>query len=137
MKQHTDRYQKRRAADRMGRIAEIMSLLYVFTQGWQILHRRKKTPFGEIDLICQRGKTILFIEVKYRRRRTDISQILPSPDSQSRLYRATHCIFSDMQNIAATSDKLILRFDIHIWTGFGRLKHYRNVALENTSWHFE
>ena len=137
MKRAIYTYRKRRLADQLGRLAEFISLLYLRTQGWRILFRRKKTPFGEIDLICRRGNTILFVEVKYRRNQSDISQILPSPTSQTRLYRATQYIFSKLQHLEPASDMICLRFDIFIWTGFGRLKRYRNVALENTSWHFE
>ena len=137
MKQTTPNYRKKRRADRMGRLAEIVSLLYVLLQGWQILYRRKKTPLGEIDLVCKRRKTILFIEVKYRRKRRDIAQILPSPVAQTRLFQAAHFIFSNVQTAKIDGNALTLRFDIHIWTGFGRLEIYRNVALENTSWHFD
>ena len=137
MKRATYTYRKRRLADHLGRLAEFISLLYLRAQGWRILFRRKKTPFGEIDLICRRGNTILFVEVKYRRKQSEISQILPSPASQDRLYRATHYIFSNLQHLEPASNMMCLRLDIFIWTGFGKLKRYRNVALENTSWHFE
>ncbi len=34
--------------------------------GYRILHRRYRVPGAEIDLICQDGDTVVFVEVKYR-----------------------------------------------------------------------
>ena len=34
--------------------------------GWRIVARRVKSPRGEIDLIARRGRTVAFIEVKWR-----------------------------------------------------------------------
>jgi putative endonuclease len=35
-------------------------------KGWSVIERRKKTPLGEIDLICRKGNLIAFVEVKWR-----------------------------------------------------------------------
>ena len=35
-------------------------------KGWRILARRVKTPRGEVDLIARRGRTVAFVEVKWR-----------------------------------------------------------------------
>ena len=97
----------------------------------------KKTPFGEIDLVCRRGKTILCIEVKYRQKEVSLAEIFAAPHVQARLSNAANLIFESMRAKEVDSLKMQLRFDIHIWTGFGQLQIHRNVALENTSWHFE
>lgn len=56
----------RKAAERNGRRAEDWAGLYLRLLGWRILARRLKTPRGEIDLVARRGRTIAFIEVKWR-----------------------------------------------------------------------
>ena len=40
-------------------------------KGYKILAKRYKTSFGEIDLIAQKAKQIVFVEVKIRARRED------------------------------------------------------------------
>lgn len=35
-------------------------------QGYRVLARQYKTPFGEVDLICQDGDEVVFVEVKAR-----------------------------------------------------------------------
>jgi putative endonuclease len=34
--------------------------------GWRIVAQRVKTPRGEIDLVARRGRTVAFVEVKWR-----------------------------------------------------------------------
>ncbi|PPE03177.1 YraN family protein [Holospora curviuscula] len=46
--------------------AEQKVLDYFLAQGYVPIHRRLRTPFGELDLVCSKGYEILFIEVKYR-----------------------------------------------------------------------
>lgn len=57
---------KRQKAERKGREGERSAALWLQVKGWRILDRRRKTPLGEIDLIAKRGRTIAFIEVKWR-----------------------------------------------------------------------
>lgn len=46
---------------------EEMSEKYLIKQGYEIITRRYKTKYGEIDLIAKQTDTICFIEVKYRK----------------------------------------------------------------------
>lgn len=50
-----------------GRRGEALAALYLRLTGWRILAQRLKTPRGEIDLIARRGRTVIFVEVKWRR----------------------------------------------------------------------
>ena len=50
-----------------GRQAEKLAALYLRLKGYKILHRNWRTRFGEIDLIAQKGRTLVFVEVKARR----------------------------------------------------------------------
>lgn len=54
----------RREAD--GRRGEAMAAWYLRLCGWSIKAQRVKTPRGEIDLVARRGRTLAFIEVKWR-----------------------------------------------------------------------
>lgn len=53
---------------KFGIVAEyVVSLIYMLCF-YRILHYRYKTYLGEIDIIAVRGKTLVFIEVKARKR---------------------------------------------------------------------
>lgn len=57
---------KKAAAEAKGRRAEQFAAIWLQLQGWCILGRRVRVPLGEVDIIARRGKTLAFVEVKYR-----------------------------------------------------------------------
>ena len=57
----------RQRAELRGRQGEDRAALWLQMQGWAVLDRRRKTPAGEIDLVCRDGDCIVFVEVKWRR----------------------------------------------------------------------
>jgi putative endonuclease len=62
-----DRQVRGRLARHSGRRAEWMAALWLMAKGYRILGLRLKTPFGEIDLLAQRGDVLAVVEVKRRR----------------------------------------------------------------------
>ena len=56
----------RELAERRGRRGEGWAGWWLRLRGWRIVARRVKTPRGEIDLVARRGRTVAFIEVKWR-----------------------------------------------------------------------
>jgi len=58
--------ERRRRADRAGRLAETLCALSLRLRGYRILARRFRTPVGELDIVARRGRTLAFIEVKAR-----------------------------------------------------------------------
>ena len=58
--------QARRTNERRGRVAEWLAAALLIAEGYRILARRAKTPFGEIDLIGVRRRRLAFVEVKRR-----------------------------------------------------------------------
>ncbi len=67
---------KRQRAEKRGRVGEGRAALWLQMQGWRVLERRRKTPRGEIDLICKRGRLIAFIEVKWRNSAADLDHAI-------------------------------------------------------------
>ncbi len=57
---------KRAIAERRGRRGEGWAALFLRLHGWRVIARRVKTPRGEIDLVARRGRTVAFVEVKWR-----------------------------------------------------------------------
>ena len=56
----------REVAERQGRRGEGFAAWWLRLQGWRIVASRVKTPRGEVDLIARRGRTGLFLKVKWR-----------------------------------------------------------------------
>lgn len=57
---------KKQGRQSLGRWGEEIAAAYLAAQGYQILERNLRTPYGEIDLIARQGRMIVFCEVKAR-----------------------------------------------------------------------
>ncbi|MDK2760793.1 MAG: YraN family protein [Sphingopyxis sp.] len=62
----------RAAAEARGRMAERRAAWWLRLHGWRIIGQRLRVPVGEVDLVARRGRTIAFIEVKWRERAADL-----------------------------------------------------------------
>ena len=98
---------ERQKSDAYGRWAERLAAIYLRCCGYRIISRREKTPFGEIDLMARRRQAVIFIEVKYRRRKDRLEGSL-TPKSQNRILKAAHYITSRTPEF----QKLEQRFDL-------------------------
>lgn len=50
----------------MGQDGENIAFSYIRQQGYRVVERNYRCPYGEIDLIAKDGETFVFIEVKSR-----------------------------------------------------------------------
>lgn len=57
----------RAEAEKRGRKGEALAAWWLRLTGWRILAQRVKLPVGEVDLVARRGRTVAFVEVKWRR----------------------------------------------------------------------
>lgn len=72
---------------RRGHRAETIAAWWLRAKGYRILATRYKTRMGEIDLIAQRGDTLVFVEVKGRARRASAAEAIHLRNQQ-RVVRA-------------------------------------------------
>lgn len=57
---------RRVEAERRGRRGETLAAWWLRLQGWRIVGRRLRVGAGEVDLVARRGRTVAFVEVKWR-----------------------------------------------------------------------
>ena len=50
-----------------GKTGERIGEAYLISRGYQILERNVKSPFGEIDVVANHQKDLVFIEIKSRK----------------------------------------------------------------------
>jgi putative endonuclease len=62
----------RAAAEARGRRGETLACWYLRLKGWRIVAQRQKVRGGEVDIIARRGRTVAFVEVKWRARAADL-----------------------------------------------------------------
>lgn len=49
-----------------GRMAEDQALAFLRGQGLRLLERNYRSRYGEIDLVMEEGRTVVFVEVRFR-----------------------------------------------------------------------
>lgn len=85
----------RAAAEARGRKAEARAAWWLRLHGWRILGQRLRVPTGEVDIVARRGRTVAFVEVKWRDRVADLDHAIDS-------YR--------LRRVAAAAEMLRARF---------------------------
>jgi putative endonuclease len=102
--------------------AERVAELLLRAKGYRLLAHRFKTPVGEIDLIARKGKTLVFVEVKFRDSfEKGVYAILPA--AQERIMRAAQLYLARQPEYALYN----MRFDVVIVTGWRWPQHLKNV----------
>jgi putative endonuclease len=92
----------------LGQAGEALAADTLQQQGYRILIRNYRTPFGEIDLIARHGDTLVFVEVKLRR--SDLygpPQAAVNTAKQRHLKLAAQYYLSQQQSV-----DIKIRFDV-------------------------
>ncbi|MDJ0508987.1 MAG: YraN family protein [Crocosphaera sp.] len=88
----------------IGKIAEQFVAQWLIYQGWQILHERWRSPWGEIDIIAQHCNTdeIVFVEVKTRKSNNwDRGGILAvTPKKQAKIRQTANYFLGEYTHLA-------------------------------------
>jgi putative endonuclease len=70
----------------LGVLAEYWVAMILWCQFYRVVAMRYKTKVGEVDIIATRGKSVRFVEVKYRPS-FDIGMNAITPKAQARILR--------------------------------------------------
>lgn len=98
--------------------------------GMDVRERRCRTPYGELDLVCQTGGTVIFVEVKQRRRGRLTADPVGLRQWRRLAAAATH--YLALHATPATA----CRFDVAIVAGDGAIEVFENARTfeDLTEW---
>jgi putative endonuclease len=96
----------REEAERRGRRGESLAAWYLWLCGWRILAKRQRVGAGEVDLVARKGRTVAFIEVKWRSSRAALDQAI----DERRLRRVARAAEALVPRFAGPGDDI--RIDV-------------------------
>jgi putative endonuclease len=93
----------------LGRAAERLACQFLQSRGLRLIAANVTTPAGELDLVMRDGVTLVFIEVRYRRRADPVHPVVTVDRRKRRhlLQAAALCL----RRLAA-GDEPPVRFDV-------------------------
>ena len=106
---------------RFGIFAEKITMLFLFLKGYQIIAWRYKTYLGEIDIIAKKSNIIIAVEVKARRSKANVEEVL-RPAQIRRIQKAAELFIAKNPRFHNCN----LRFDFVEVGRFFSIKHHRN-----------
>ena len=107
-------------AERAGRLSETVAVIFLRLKGYRILKRRYKTHVGEIDIIASRWKTLVILEIKYRKTRSDAAESVTFKQRQ-RIERATTQFLQEGHRYTQ------IRFDVILISLYKGLHHIQDA----------
>ena len=112
----------RQKAYKKGIMAEYLAAMYLWLSGYRILKRRYKTPVGEIDVLVEKRKMIVAVEVKSRKHIHEGLEAVNSK-TQQRIERAVLHFLS--HNPAYNEHDI--RFDVFVFAWPFHIRHLDNA----------
>jgi putative endonuclease len=107
---------------RFGIFAEYIAIIYLKLCLYSILSRRYKTKLGEVDIIAKRGNSIIFVEVKARKK-IENSYFSLTPHQQQRIIRAAKLFIAKNPKYNISN----IRFDLILICPNFIIKHIKNA----------
>ncbi len=86
--------------------AESRAAAFLIAKGYRIVARRWRSPFGEVDIIARRRRSLVFVEVKARDLLDDAAEAV-TPRQRQRIIGAAQAWLAGHPNDAACD----IRFD--------------------------
>lgn len=111
----------RQKAERRGRAAEWVAMIFLMCKGYRILGHRLRTPYGEVDVAAWKDKVLVIVEVKARNS-YDAGAYAVTPMAQQRIARAAQTLAGRWRLTSAP-----IRFDLVV-VGSGLLPRHERGA---------
>ena len=106
-----------------GVMGEAAAQDYLMQKRFELLDRRVRSPYGEIDLIMLDGDMLVFVEVKAREKATrSQAQFAVTPAKQRRMLQTALCYLNDHPEHA----ERLMRFDV-VTVGKDGILHLPNA----------
>ncbi len=109
-----------------GLLSELYASWFLRLKGYKILQPRYKTPFGEIDLIAVKSKSVVCVEVKYRPTADQAIEAV-SYKSQKRIISAAQFFLVRHQKYHQAD----IRFDVVTVTPYFGIRHHKNAWYDS------
>lgn len=114
-----------------GDAGESLAERFLKNKGYRLIAKNYVTKWGEIDLIMEEGKMLVFVEV---RRRSSLKY--GAPEESINVKKIKHLIKSALVYVMNTcSDKKMVRFDV-VSILPGQIRHIPNAFTANDSYYF-
>ncbi len=98
---------ERVAAFQLGLSAESRAAMLLLAKGYRIVARRWKTPFGEVDIVARRRRSLVFVEVKARATVDDAAEAVTARGKSRIVAAAEFWLASHPDDVDA-----FIRFDV-------------------------
>lgn len=106
----------------LGALAEILALLWMGLKGYKLIKWRYKNRCGEIDLLMQKYDSIVAIEVKYRKNKQHLQNVI-SYNQGSRIKNALKYFMTSSKTYCGIEN---YRFDA-IFISKWKIYHIKNA----------
>lgn len=105
---------------KFGILAERIAIILLLLKGYKILKHRYRNFLGEIDIIAEKSKTIIFIEVKARKNFSQIADVL-SNNQINRIKNSAQFFINQNQHF----QKYNFRYDLIAFNKVYLPKHFK------------
>lgn len=110
-----------------GKITESISCLILILKGYKIISTnhnlsKKGTGVGEVDIICRKDNTIIFVEVKYRRNEKE-AKLAITTNQQARINNGVKAFLSKHSKYSNYD----IRIDAMLFSPYKLPKHIKNA----------
>lgn len=106
---------------RTGKLGEEIAKEFLEKKGYKIIEQNYKTKYGEIDLVCQKGKELIAVEV-----RTKVGDLYGTPEESLTKKKIRKVWLNALARGAGRVDAvcIVLKYNGEV----ERLEHYENIS---------
>jgi putative endonuclease len=104
---------------------------YLENKGFRILEHQYKSPFGEIDLVCQDGDEVVFVEVKARQTST-----FGYPEESVTRQKLRHIVRCGLAYLRSKNPNTQWRIDVVAveFLSKARITHLKAIDIPDSVW---